>query len=400
MTSDRERAKDGAAAEGVTVTPSLESFLDEPTRRLSDWHWLFSNDAAFPIRSDRGLLGKALVAFKRLLRPFVKTPQNDLWERQRVFNLILLEHLHELEHDRLARLEARVEHLEAFRREGLDEVMRHGDALYSRVDQKLDREARRAHELTAQLRAALARVEVDGGASVREALGAAEYVAFEHRYRGTESDIRRRVGAHVERLQGCSPVVDLGCGRGEALAALVDGGLEAVGVDSNAEMVRQCREKGLRAQRGDLLEFLAEAEPGSLGAVVSFHVIEHLSWDVLRRLLELSLGALRSGGVLLLETPNPESMRVGASDFWRDPTHVRPVHPDALRALCEAVGYRQVEVVPLNRFAAESSLPEVTTPEGASEELAEALDRVQRLRDRLDDLLFGDQDVAIVARKS
>ncbi len=383
--ADRER----------TSGPTLDDFVGEPTRELDDWHWLFAEDRPFPIRSDRGLVGRVVVAFKRLLRPFVKTPQNDLWERQRVFNLILLERLRAFEEDTRSRLE----HLEAFRREGLDEVMRHGDALFTRVDQRVDRQGRETAELLAQLRAALARVEVADGASVRGALEAAAYVDFEHRYRGTEQEIADRVAEHVPRLAGCSPVLDLGCGRGEALAALVAAGLDCVGVDSNAEMVRQSREKGLQAEEADLLDFLAATPPGSWGGVVSFHVIEHLPWDVLRRVLELSLAALRPGGVLLLETPNPDSMRVGASDFWRDPTHVRPVHPDALAALCRATGFDGVETVPLRRAAVDVALPEVSLPAGAGPELAEAVSDVQALRDRLDDLLYGPQDYALVARR-
>src|SRR3954452_19092134 len=77
--------------------PVLDDFLVEPTRDLADWRWLWSGDHAFPIRSHRGVLGRLLVGVKRLLRPLVKTPQNDLWERQRTFNLILLEHLERLE---------------------------------------------------------------------------------------------------------------------------------------------------------------------------------------------------------------------------------------------------------------------------------------------------------------
>ena len=77
--------------------PSLDDFLGEPTRDIQDWRWLWSGDHAFPIRSHRGLLGRFLIAVKRLFRPLVKTPQNDLWERQRIFNLILLEHLDRLE---------------------------------------------------------------------------------------------------------------------------------------------------------------------------------------------------------------------------------------------------------------------------------------------------------------
>ena len=74
-------------------SPSIDDFLGEPTRDLADWEWLWKGDHAFPIRTHRGPLGRLVVAFKRLFRPLVRTPQNDLWERQQIFNLILIEHL-------------------------------------------------------------------------------------------------------------------------------------------------------------------------------------------------------------------------------------------------------------------------------------------------------------------
>ena len=38
--------------------------------------------------------------------------------------------------------------------------------------------------------------------------------------------------------------------------------------------------------------------------------------------------ALKPDGVLILETPNPLSIVVAARNFWLDPTHRRPVHPE------------------------------------------------------------------------
>ena len=88
------------------------------------------------------------------LRPLVKTPQNDLWERQRTFNLILLEHLARLEAARADHLR-RIEYQEALDSEGIHEVMRHNDALFARADQKLDRYRREARDLLGSLGAAL-----------------------------------------------------------------------------------------------------------------------------------------------------------------------------------------------------------------------------------------------------
>src|SRR5262245_7061169 len=82
-------------SEEARPAPRIEDFLDEPTRDLEAWRWLWTEDQRFPVRSHRGLVGRALVLWKRLFRPLVQVPQNDLWDRQRVFNLILLERLAE-----------------------------------------------------------------------------------------------------------------------------------------------------------------------------------------------------------------------------------------------------------------------------------------------------------------
>src|SRR4030095_3442979 len=83
--------------------PSIDDFLVEPTRDLADWRWLWAGDHEFPISSHRGFLGRLLVGLKRLFRPLVKIPQNDLWDRQSAVNLILLEHLERLEAARTRR---------------------------------------------------------------------------------------------------------------------------------------------------------------------------------------------------------------------------------------------------------------------------------------------------------
>ena len=161
----------------------LESFLVEPTDNLREWAWLWEGDHQFPVVSHRGgLIGKGIVAFKRLLRPFVRAPQADLWERQRVFNQILIAHLLEVKEslasladdtDRiggdLQRVQKEIladlrsiqrdingnvqglsDDLDDFRRKGLEDVMRHTDALFSRLDQKLDRVRRETRRISGQ----------------------------------------------------------------------------------------------------------------------------------------------------------------------------------------------------------------------------------------------------------
>lgn len=385
--------------------PRLDDFLGEPTRDIFDWRWLWEGDHAFPIRSHRGVLGRILVAVKRLLRPLVKLPQNDLWERQRIFNLILLEHLQRIDAAREIH-QRRIEYLESLESEGIREIMRHNDALFARVDQKLDRHRREARDLLGSLGAALAVVRQ--GAEPAEAVETIAraheehgYFELERRYRGTESEIRERISRYLPYLQALpagAPVLDLGCGRGESLALLRDHGIAGRGVDASARMVQLCQERGLTAEAGDLFEVLAGTPEGSLGGVTSFHVIEHLPAAALDRLVRLAYRALRPGGVLILETPNPLSIVVAARNFWLDPTHIRPVHPESLRLLYELAGFDPVERLDLRPFPDADRLPEIDLAEIPPEQRPLA-DGVNRLRDRLDELLFGFQDFGMVGRK-
>ena len=386
--------------------PSIGDFLANPTRDLADWQWLWSGDQPFPIRSHRGLLGRLVVGLKRLLRPVVKVPQNDLWERQRTFNLILLEHLERLETARADHLR-RIEYQEALDAEGIREIMRHNDALFARADQKLDRYRREARNLLGNLGGALAVVQSapKGDPEAVEVVARAHeehgYVELERLYRGTEEEIRERIAAYrpfLKDLPAGAPVLDLGCGRGEALALLREWGLAGRGVDASARMVELCRDRGVEAEVGDLFAALAGAEAESLGGVVSFHVIEHLPPAALDRLVRLAWRALRPGGVLILETPNPLSVVVAARNFWLDPTHVRPVHPGSLKLMYELAGFDPVERLDLRPFAAADRLPEIDLAKLPADQRPFA-DQVNRLRDRLDDLLFGCQDFGMVGKK-
>ncbi len=396
-----------SAPRAVPRSPDLDDFLGESTTRdLEAWRWLWAGDRTFPIRSHRGLLGRLLVAGKRLLRPLVRGATADLWDRQRSWNLIVIEHLAEMrriEEDLVARMapvEHKAAHLEAFLQEGLQELMRYDDALYSRVDQKLDRYRREAGELTALLGAAVERAaEGSPAPALATAMADRHYLELERRHRGTPAEIRDRLSVYLPLFAGKRDLVDLGCGRGEALTLLGEHGLAAAGVDESPEMVRRCREQGLDATVGDALGFLRARAASSLDGVVSFHVVEHLPTATLQPLVREAWRVLRPGGCLVLETPNPLSITVAASHFWRDPSHLRPLHPDALRLCCEQAGFDSVEIRFLHPFAPAERLPEIelTGLDGEGRTLAH---RVNLLRDRLDQALYGHQDYAAIARKS
>ena len=173
-------------------------------------------------------------------------------------------------------------------------------------------------------------------------------MAFEDQFRGSDAAIADKLAGYVPLFAGSSDVVDLGCGRGELLAALRAAGVTAKGVDANREMAAIARERGLDAVQGDALAFLELAADASLGGVIATQVIEHLEPDYLIRLLDAAARKLRRGAPIVLETINPACWLAFFSSYIRDLTHVTPVHPETLQYLLRAHGFERVEV----RFSA------------------------------------------------
>jgi O-antigen chain-terminating methyltransferase len=101
---------------------------------------------------------------------------------------------------------------------------------------------------------------------------------------------------------------------------------------------------------------------------------------------------------LIFETPSPLSLVVGARNFWIDPTHLRPVHPESLKAIFALNGFDPVERIDLQPFARESRLPEISVAD-LDQEMLPLASQINELRDRLDGLLYGFQDYALIGYK-
>ena len=132
-------------------------------------------------------------------------------------------------------------------------------------------------------------------------------------------------------------------------------------------------------------------EESSLDGIVASHVIEHLQTGPLWRLVTAAAEALAEDGVLILETPNPESLVAGSINFHRDPTHVRPVHPDTLAFLCESAGFRAAEIRRLPPSLPRSACPETTEKARWPSTWASSCEQ-------LNELIYGYQDYALIAR--
>ncbi|MBE9395953.1 methyltransferase domain-containing protein [Pontibacterium sp. N1Y112] len=215
------------------------------------------------------------------------------------------------------------------------------------------------------------------------------YVAFESHFRGSTETITSRLQYYVPLIQknptlkACSlPSVDIGCGRGEWLNVLREEGLEPLGIDLNSVNVALCSEAGHNALKTDGLSWLQDQPDNSLALISSFHVIEHLTFEQFNHLLTQAIRTLVPGGMLILETPNPENLITGATHFYTDPTHLHPLPPAFTEFTVTYKGFTDVTIHRLNAIPEEFCIPQNSTT-----------------AERCNTLFYGPQDYAVTAVK-
>ncbi len=179
------------------------------------------------------------------------------------------------------------------------------------------------------------------------------YREFEERYyapRTVIKGLRAQYLPFVQPLARAYPgeqTFDIGCGRGEWLELMQEQGLAPFGVDLDAGMLEGCRDHGLRAAQGDAVAWLATLPDESEVVISAFHVVEHISFEQLQDVIRQALRVLRPGGLLIMETPNPENIAVATRNFYLDPTHVRPIPDLLLSFLTEFNGFARVKTLRL-----------------------------------------------------
>ncbi|MBI4876385.1 MAG: class I SAM-dependent methyltransferase [Acidobacteria bacterium] len=200
-----------------------------------------------------------------------------------------------------------------------------------------------------------------------------DWLRFAARFRGSEKRVRELARFYVPHFAGATSVLDLGCGRGEFLEVMREAGIAARGVDLSAESVALCRAKGLGVERSDLFEHLAALADASLDGIFCGQVVEHLPPPRLPELVRLAAAKLARGGVLAIETPNPECLAIFATHFFLDPTHARPIPSSLLVFYAEECGFGRIEVHRLSP-AAESMSSLAGLPEDFRQAFFDGLD--------------------------
>ena len=373
---------------------SDERFIDQPPEGLEGWREVWRDDRRY--RPRAGILARLLRSVSSLL---VRASGDS--ERQRGFNLVALDLISDLRgdlaalredvrrtHEELTRdlkaveanlardLEAHVARME----ELVPIAVRRGDALVAAIDRKIEGVAGRLRDLSTPV--------IGPNAPPSAFRSDFVYRRLEDALRGSESEVREAARHYLRYAREQSPVIDVGCGRGELLALCRDEGIAAKGYDTNERSVADLVGRGLDASVGSIPGCFANVESGSVGTIVAMHVVEHLPSDVLFTLFTEASRALRSGGYLAIETPNAASLVVSATELWKDPTHLGPRHLAALVTLGRETGFE----------VAESSTGAPFPESDRLQVSPEASDELRSLVGRLNQILYGDQNLRVVLR--
>lgn len=175
-----------------------------------------------------------------------------------------------------------------------------------------------------------------------------DWVHFANKFRGDADKIRQHFTRYLPHFAGCARVLDIGCGRGEFLSLLREENISATGIDLHAGNIALLQQQGLDVRQEDVFAHLASAGPAAYDGIFCAQVIEHMPPAQVWQLVEACAKALRPGGVILFETPNPECLAIFATHFYLDPSHTRPVPPALLCFYLEEAGFGRLEV---ERFA-------------------------------------------------
>lgn len=142
-------------------------------------------------------------------------------------------------------------------------------------------------------------------------------------------------------------VLDIGCGRGNLLAALRDMGYECHGVERK-EFPAGDTPRAIALHIGDLKD--AAFADGSFDAVIIWHVLEHASDPV--EMVRESARVLRAGGLLAIAVPNFASMQsrlFRRTWFHLDlPRHLYHFTPETLTGILGRFGFAVVSSTTLS----------------------------------------------------
>ncbi|RMG42355.1 MAG: methyltransferase domain-containing protein [Candidatus Dadabacteria bacterium] len=224
------------------------------------------------------------------------------------------------------------------------------------------------------------------------------YLLLENRFRGSEEEIAERLSIYPPYFKGAkNTVLEIGSGRGELQKLLSEAGINCRGIDTDRAMVERARQQGFDVLHGDGIGYLRTLEDRELSGLIAIQVVEHLPQKALEELIQLAAKKVESGGKIIFETINPRSLLALSSNYFRDPTHVFPLHPDTLSYTVQLAGLKVIELKELSAVPEEARLRKIKVEEFMTPRWAALVENINRNIDQLNDLIYGYQDYCIVA---
>jgi len=422
----------GASAKAGDMASRMADEIEEhapyETGGCREWEYVNSNwdiqNNNYAISSHRRILGKALVKGRELVHGEVRRYVDPAIWKQREFNACIIRILNDIA-ERLGRISSQIDDKLAQSQSTIsaqvdDKIAQSQSTISAQVDDKIAQsQSKISSDVSEQVKSVIAAMNEDienrawlagilDNRIAKESVGASNaisesradcinYFIFEERFRGSRADIKGRQSVFIKYFEGCKNVLDIGCGRGEFQELLREHEIGGHGIDVDEDMVNFCRSKGLDVEKIDAVSYLQKLEDKSLDGIFIDQVVEHLEHEYLIRMLNLSYMKLIYGGTIIVETVNPLSF-FSFANFYIDISHKRPVHPETLRFLLNAAGFREIQIELIAPVSDDARLKKIKTGErkdGRSEEIEIYNHNI----DMLNAIIYGPQDYALIGIK-
>ncbi len=169
-----------------------------------------------------------------------------------------------------------------------------------------------------------------------------EVPAVVHGHEGSHDAVARIAQAISPYFSSCRSVLDLGCGKGAMMRTLRAQGKSVAGIEGDADLVAALAAEGFSVTLGWIPDDLDALGEVMVDGVFMGHIIEHLAPERALEVLSWAAAHLNDGGTLVVQTPDFSRDVVAQSNFWLDPTHVRPYPLGLLTGMLESVGLAPV----------------------------------------------------------
>lgn len=334
---------------------------------------LWNIPAGDVITSHRKRIGKAIVFGKKIIRKFLFWTVTKPLLQQREFNGSVTRSIN-----------------------GLTAIQKESNVLHKKLQIQINDLSMKLNESILEQQRLMDIITVqqkhidtiDKNESLKESFPI-NYRKFEDYFRGDENSIRiQQLEVYTPFIKTKKSFLDLGCGRGELVSEVEKMGLNAFGVDNNKDLIKYGKDKGLNVEEADILDYLNSESNMKYDVITCLHVIEHLYPYQIIEIVRSAYNRLNNDGLLIFETPNPESLYNLAFGFSIDMTHKKPVHSYTMKFLLEEEGFEDVIIKHIT--PADESVSLKSTNENSV---------IDDNFKKIDKLLYGYHNYAIIGRK-